>query len=98
MTGLALEAAALAGRVILMAVGAATIGVAASPEHAGHGGLPPHVLLAATGFVAMAAWPVAGRVPRPSSPASECRTGYGPRLRSAPLRPWVACCSGSARN
>ncbi len=81
MTGLALRPAALAGRVILMAVGAATIGVAASPEHAGHGGSPPHVLLAATGFVAMAAWPVAGRVPRPSVPG--LRVPYG-------LRPAVA--------
>lgn len=72
---------ALAGRVILMAVGAATIGVAASPEHAGHGGSPPHVFLAAAGFVAMAAWPVAGRVPRPSVPG--LRVPYG-------LRPAVA--------
>lgn len=65
MTGLALRPAALAGRVILMAVGVATMLVAANPERAGHGGSLPHVFLAATGFIIMAAWPVAGRVPGP---------------------------------
>ncbi len=68
MTGLALRPAALAGRAILMAVGVATMLVAANPERAGHGGSLPHVFLAATGFVAMAAWPVAGRVPGPRVP------------------------------
>jgi len=62
MSGLALRPAALPGRVILMAVGVATIGVAANPEHNGHGGSLPHTLLAVTGFVVMAFWPVAGRV------------------------------------
>jgi hypothetical membrane protein len=60
MTGLALRPAALPGRVILMAVGVATIGVAANPEH--NGGSLPHTLLAAVGFIAMAFWPAAGRV------------------------------------
>jgi hypothetical protein len=88
MTGLALRPAALAGRVILMAVGVATIGVAANPERAGHGGSLPHVLLAATGFIVMAAWPVAGRVPVPGPPVPGppvpgLRVPYG-------LRPAVA--------
>ncbi len=68
MTGLALRPAALAGRAILMAVGVATILVAANPERAGHGGSLPHVFLAATGFIIMAAWPAAGRVPGPRVP------------------------------
>ncbi len=82
MTGLALRPAALAGRVILMAVGVATMAVAANPERAGHGGSLPHVLLAATGFIIMAAWPVAGRVPGPPGPPG-LRVPYG-------LRPAVA--------
>jgi hypothetical membrane protein len=80
ITGLALRPAALAGRVILMAVGLATIGVAANPERAGHGGSLPHVLLAAIGFVVMAVWPVAGRVRR---------VPYGPQVPYG-LRPAVA--------
>jgi Protein of unknown function (DUF998) len=68
MTGLALRPAALPGRAILMAVGVATIGVAANPEHNGHGGSLPHTLLAATGFIAMAFWPAAGRVRGPGVP------------------------------
>ncbi len=86
MTGLALRPAALAGRVILMAVGVATILVAANPERAGHGGSLPHVFLAATGFVIMAAWPVAGRVPGPRVPGPSVpglKVPYG-------LRPAVA--------
>jgi len=38
VTGLALKPAALAGRLILMAVGVATVLVALNPEQAGHGG------------------------------------------------------------
>jgi 8-oxo-dGTP pyrophosphatase MutT (NUDIX family) len=60
--GLALRPAALAGRLILMAVGVATVLVALNPEHAGHGGSLRHTLWAATGFIVMTAWPVAGRV------------------------------------
>jgi 8-oxo-dGTP pyrophosphatase MutT (NUDIX family)/hypothetical membrane protein len=62
VTGLALRPAAPAGRLILMAVGVATVLVAANPERAGHGGSLPHTLWAAAGFIVMAAWPVAGRV------------------------------------
>jgi hypothetical membrane protein len=62
VTGLALRSAARAGRVILIAVGVATIGVAANPERAGAGGSLPHTFWAAVGFIAMAAWPAAGRI------------------------------------
>ena len=48
--------------------------VAVNPEHAGHGGSLPHTFWAASGFIAMAAWPVAGRRRGPGVP-------YG--LRSA---------------
>lgn len=82
LTGLALRPAALSGRVILMAVGLATIAVAANPERAGHGGSLPHVILAAIGFVVMAVWPVAGRVRAPRVP-------YGPQVPYG-LRPAVA--------
>jgi 8-oxo-dGTP pyrophosphatase MutT (NUDIX family)/hypothetical membrane protein len=67
-TGLALRPAARAGRLILMAVGVATVLVALNPEHAGHGGTLPHTLWAATGFIVMTAWPVAGRVRGPRVP------------------------------
>ena len=62
VTGLALRPAARAGRVILIAVGVATINVAANPERAGAGGSLPHTFWAAVGFIAMAAWPAAGRI------------------------------------
>jgi 8-oxo-dGTP pyrophosphatase MutT (NUDIX family)/hypothetical membrane protein len=62
VTGLALRPAARAGRLILMAVGVATVLVALNPERAGHGGTLPHTFWAASGFIVMAAWPVAGRV------------------------------------
>jgi 8-oxo-dGTP pyrophosphatase MutT (NUDIX family)/hypothetical membrane protein len=62
VTGLALRPAARAGRLILMAVGVATVLVALNPERAGHGGSLPHTFSAASGFIVMAAWPVAGRV------------------------------------
>jgi len=62
VTGLALRPAALAGRLILMAVGVATVLVALNPEQAGHGGSLPHTFWAATGFIVMTAWPAAGRV------------------------------------
>ena len=61
-TGLALRPAAPAGRVILIAVGVATVLVAANPERAGAGGSLPHTFWAAVGFIAMAAWPTAGRI------------------------------------
>jgi hypothetical protein len=86
MTGLALRPAALPGRLILMAVGVATIGVAANPEHNGHGGSLPHTALAAIGFIAMAFWPVAGRVPGPRVPGPRVP---GPRVPYG-LRPDVA--------
>ena len=68
VTGLALRPAARAGRLILMAVGVATVLVALNPEHAGHGGTLPHTLWAATGFIVMTAWPVAGCVRGPWVP------------------------------
>ena len=93
MTGLALRPAASAGRLILMAVGVATIGVAANPEHAGHGGSLPHVFLAAIGFIVMAAWPA-----RAGSAVPGRRTGCGPRLRSVPPQSCSACSCGLARS
>ena len=69
LTGLALRPAALAGRLILMAGGAATVLVAANPEPAGGGGSLPHTFWAAIGFIALAAWPLAARKRGPSVPA-----------------------------
>jgi 8-oxo-dGTP pyrophosphatase MutT (NUDIX family)/hypothetical membrane protein len=68
VTGLALRPAARAGRLILMVVGVATVLVALNPERAGHGGTLPHTFWAATGFIVMTAWPVAGRVRGPRVP------------------------------
>ena len=55
-TALALRPAALAGRLILAAAGAAAVLVAANPEHAG--GSLAHGLWAAASFTALIAWPV----------------------------------------
>jgi hypothetical protein len=55
-TALALRPAALAGRLILAAAGAAAVVVAANPEHAG--GSLAHGLWAAAAFTALIAWPV----------------------------------------
>ncbi len=68
----------MAGRLILMTGGVATVLVAANPEPAGSGGSLPHTFWAAIGFIALAAWPLAARkrgllVPaglRPAVPAS----------------------------
>jgi hypothetical membrane protein len=79
VTGLALRPAARPGRLILMAVGVATLLVAANPVHDGHGGSLPHAFWAAAGFITMTAWPLAGRARGP-------RTPYG-------LRPAVAACA-----
>src|SRR6202021_781491 len=55
-TALALRPAALAGRLILAAAGAAALLVAVNPEHAG--GSLAHGLWAAATFTALIAWPV----------------------------------------
>lgn len=68
LTGLALRPAAPAGRLILVAVGVATVLVAANPERAGAGGSLPHTFWAGVGFIAMAAWPAAGRIRGPGVP------------------------------
>ena len=80
VTGLALRPAATAGRLVLMAGGAATILVAVFPETAGDGGSVPHTAAAAAGFVALALWP----------PAARRRGPWGPAL----LRP--GACAGAA--
>ena len=93
ITGLALRPASSAGRLILMAGGAATVLVAAFPETAGGGGSLPHTFWSTVAFVALAVWPLAA-----------CRRG--PLVRpgcgrvSAPSRPGccLACSCGSARS
>ena len=55
-TALALRPAAMPGRLILAAAGAASVLVAANPEHVG--GSPTHGLWAAAAFTALIAWPV----------------------------------------
>ncbi|HEY0936318.1 MAG TPA: DUF998 domain-containing protein, partial [Trebonia sp.] len=61
ITGLALRPARLAGRLVLMTGGAATMLVAVFPETAGAGGSPPHTFWAAVGFVTLAVWVLAAR-------------------------------------
>ncbi len=69
LTGLALRPAAMAGRLILMTGGVATVLVAANPEPAGGGSSLPHILWAAIGFIALAAWPLAACKRGPLVPA-----------------------------
>jgi hypothetical membrane protein len=66
VTALALRPAAASGRLFLAAGGLATVLVAANPETAGRGGSLPHTLWAATGFIALAAWPLLSRRRGPS--------------------------------
>ena len=60
-TGLALRPATPAGRLVLMAGGAAGMLVAASPEPAGGGSSGRHAVAAVAGLVALAVWPAAAR-------------------------------------
>jgi hypothetical membrane protein len=59
ITGLTLRSASSAGRLILMAGGAAVVLVAVFPETAGDGGSLPHTFWATVAFVALAVWPLA---------------------------------------
>ena len=61
-TASGLSEAAPAGRMLLAVGGAATVVVAMAPQPS-----PGHVPAAAVGFVALAVWPVAARVPGPRS-------------------------------
>jgi hypothetical membrane protein len=70
LTGLALRPAALAGRLILMTGGVATVLVAANPEPAGGGSSLPHTVWAAIGFIALTSWPLAARKRGPLAPAA----------------------------
>jgi hypothetical membrane protein len=70
LTGLALRPAALAGRLILMTGGVATVLVAANPQPAGGGGSLPHTVWAAVGFIALSVWPLAARKRAPEVPAA----------------------------
>jgi hypothetical membrane protein len=65
-TALALRPAALPGRLILAAGGAASVLVAANPEHVG--GSPAHGLWAAVTFTALIAWPAGAWRRGPSAP------------------------------
>jgi hypothetical membrane protein len=65
-TALALRPAAMPGRLILAAAGAASVLVAANPEHVG--GSPAHGLWAAVTFTALIAWPTGAWRRGPSVP------------------------------
>jgi hypothetical membrane protein len=65
-TVLALRPAAMPGRLILAAAGAASVLVAANPEHVG--GSPVHGLWAGVTFIAMIAWPIGAWRRGPSAP------------------------------
>jgi hypothetical membrane protein len=65
-TALALRPAAMPGRLILAAAGAAGVLVAANPEHVG--GSPTHGLWAAVTFTALLAWPAGAWRRGPSVP------------------------------
>ena len=65
-TALALRPAAMPGRLILAAAGAAGVLVAANPEHVG--GSPAHGLWAAVTFMALIAWPIGAWRRGPSVP------------------------------
>ena len=68
VTGLALRPAASAGRLILMAGGAAVVLVAAFPETPGGGGSLAHTFWSTFAFVALALWPLAASGRGPLTP------------------------------
>jgi len=68
VTALALRPVRVAGRLILMAGGAAGIMVAAFPVHSGDGAPVSHILWAVTGLTALAVWPLAASVHGPAVP------------------------------
>jgi len=68
VTGLALRPARTAGRLVLMAGGAAGIMVAASPVHMGDGAPVSHILWATAGLAALAVWPAAAARRGPAVP------------------------------
>jgi hypothetical membrane protein len=65
-TALALRPAAMPGRLILAAAGAASVLVAANPEHVG--GSPTHGLWSGVTLIAMIAWPTGAWRRGPSAP------------------------------
>jgi hypothetical protein len=65
-TALALRPAALPGRLVLAAAGAASVLVAANPERVG--GSPAHGLWAGVTFTALIAWPIGAWRRGPSTP------------------------------
>jgi hypothetical membrane protein len=65
-TALALRPAAMPGRLTLAAAGAASVLVAANPEHVG--GSPAHGLWAGVTFIALIAWPAGAWRRGPSVP------------------------------
>jgi len=65
-TALALRPAAMPGRLILAAAGAASVLVAANPEHVG--GSPAHGLWAGVTFLSLIAWPTGAWRQGPSVP------------------------------
>ena len=68
VTALALRSAGAAGRLILMAGGAAGILVAGSPVHLGDGAPASHILWAVFGLGALAVWPAAASHHDPAVP------------------------------
>ena len=78
-TGLALRAAAGAGRIMLIFGGVSGILIAANPEPS-QGGSVPHVLFSVTGGLLMTLWPVAAIRQDDGAPFA--------------LRPAVACAAG----
>jgi hypothetical protein len=88
-TALALRPAALAGRLILAASGAAAVLVAANPEHAG--GSLAHGLWAAAAFTALIAWPV-GAWRR----GLRCRGDCGHQSRPPASGPCSPCWPGTS--
>ena len=65
-TALALRPAAMPGRLILAVAGAASVLVAANPEHVG--GSPAHGLWSGVTFIALIAWPTGAWRRGPSAP------------------------------
>ncbi len=66
-TGLALQPAAEAGRLMLIFGGVSGMLIAVNPQHS-HSGSVPHVIFSFTGVVLMTLWPVAAMRQEPDAP------------------------------
>ena len=96
-TGAGLTAVRVPARVLLIATGLSTIGIAVSPEPA-TGPTTRHLAFAVVCVVATAVWPVlvVNRASRASRATPARRAGPASRAMRGPTQPWILSARGCA--